>query len=161
MKVIFLDIDGVLNSMRSVIAYPKSGLDHYMQTGDPIFDPVAIKLLKRFVSETGVKVVVHSSWRDSLSNDEFEKILKVPIMGQTPRQTPTIPGDKSMSLATWLGQNRTTLGIENYVVLDDYPIKGFESAQVVVDSRVGLTLDDLQRARDILNVEWIHPLVLM
>ena len=64
MKVIFLDIDGVMNSTEEMIAL-------YNQYGSSIDNtlpsPTKCKLLKQLVDETGAKVVLSSSWRLSLN----------------------------------------------------------------------------------------------
>lgn len=52
MKVIFLDIDGVLN-----VCYPEH--DEYGR----IFHPNFVDNLKRVIDETGAKIVISSTWR--------------------------------------------------------------------------------------------------
>ena len=58
-KYLFLDIDGVLNS---VSWYREEwNKNHVYPQGD--FDPKCVELVNRIVEETGCKVVVSSSWR--------------------------------------------------------------------------------------------------
>ena len=56
-KIIFLDIDGVLNSM-----------DYFEQTKDckgyTEINPEKVKLLKEIVDRTGAEIVLSSTWRD-------------------------------------------------------------------------------------------------
>ena len=52
MKVIFLDIDGVLNNQTLLYHY---GLDY--------IDGDMVELLKHVVSATGAEIVLSSSWR--------------------------------------------------------------------------------------------------
>ena len=59
MKVIFLDIDGVLNSDEYVDKVKKSDI----QGIERDIDIEKVKLLKRAIDETGAKVVLSSSWR--------------------------------------------------------------------------------------------------
>lgn len=54
MKIIFLDIDGVLN------VYPQ-GHDEY----GAIFHPHLVENLKLILDQTGAKIVVSSTWRRS------------------------------------------------------------------------------------------------
>lgn len=54
MKIIFLDIDGVLNVIGQ-------GHDEYGQT----FHPHLVDNLKRIIDETGAKIVISSTWRHS------------------------------------------------------------------------------------------------
>lgn len=55
LKVIFLDIDGVLNTARAHIAYESSK-----------WDPVGVAILGRVCEETGAKLVISSVWRGSM-----------------------------------------------------------------------------------------------
>ena len=64
MNIIFLDVDGVLNSMRKLI-------ELYEQTGKPHsgnnfpFDEKCLENLKILVKETSSKIIVTSTWRKS------------------------------------------------------------------------------------------------
>ena len=55
MRVIFLDIDGVLNSSRTAVAFGKDWLRK--------FDPVSVQMLHRVVSNADAKIVISSTWR--------------------------------------------------------------------------------------------------
>ncbi len=55
MRVIFLDIDGVLNSHRTAAAYREPLMRK--------LDPVSVKLLHRIVSKADAKLVISSTWR--------------------------------------------------------------------------------------------------
>ena len=65
-RVIFLDIDGVLNSLGSVIALGNP--NHHL-------DPVAVKLIERVCKETGAKIVVSSSWRIGRTVEQIQQEL--------------------------------------------------------------------------------------
>ena len=54
MKLIFLDIDGVLNY---------EGYGRLTRSGTRFVDPVLIKRLKKIIDCTGAKVVLSSTWR--------------------------------------------------------------------------------------------------
>lgn len=59
MKVIFLDIDGVLNSDEYIDrAKNVQGIERHI-------DIDKVKLLKKAIDETGAKTVLTSSWRNS------------------------------------------------------------------------------------------------
>jgi hypothetical protein len=58
MKLIFLDIDGVLNSVTYAKARYRAG-----ETGWDQIDPAAITRLNRAVEYSGAKIVISSSWR--------------------------------------------------------------------------------------------------
>ncbi len=57
LKIIFLDIDGVLNTSRAHIAFESSK-----------WDPVGVAILKRVCEETGAKLVISSVWRGSMES---------------------------------------------------------------------------------------------
>ena len=81
-KYLFLDIDGVLNS---VSWYREEwSKNHAYPQGD--FDPKCVELVNRIVEETGCKVVVSSSWRtESNLQSIFDKAgLKFKIHSITP-----------------------------------------------------------------------------
>ena len=83
-KIIFLDIDGVLNSVRSCAAlrgYPWSFEAEQMG----LFDEVALRLMRRAIEETGAKVVVSSTWRIRRTIGELAAGLDMPVVGKTPR----------------------------------------------------------------------------
>lgn len=64
MKVIFLDFDGVLNSVRYHVARHDAGLDMHEGRGrKPCLDPEAIKVLNEVCGRTDAVVVVTSTWR--------------------------------------------------------------------------------------------------
>ena len=62
MKVIFLDVDGVLNSEDDLLIYrAKNNI-----TGCILYEEVEdrpLKLLKEIIDKTNAKIVVSSSWR--------------------------------------------------------------------------------------------------
>lgn len=81
-KYLFLDIDGVLNS---VSWYREEwNKNHVYPQGD--FDPKCVELVNRIVEETGCKVVVSSSWRtESNLQSIFDKAgLEFKIHSITP-----------------------------------------------------------------------------
>ena len=64
MNLIFLDVDGVINSIKHLIEVynethkPHSGYSYP-------FDPNCLENLKRLVSETNSSLVISSTWRHS------------------------------------------------------------------------------------------------
>lgn len=60
MKVIFLDIDGVLNYTKWYVDDRNPG-NLYGQEGD--IDPLCVERVKRICQETGAKVVISSDWK--------------------------------------------------------------------------------------------------
>lgn len=84
-NLIFLDFDGVLNSVRSVIAYGREIC--FEPQG---IDPVALLLIKRLCEEAPAEIVISSTWRKLYTLDEFKKMFadkgweEAPIIGITP-----------------------------------------------------------------------------
>ncbi len=117
MKIIFLDIDGVLNDTE----YRNShrGIDK-------ILSPQKMVLLKRITEKTGAKIVLTSTWRAYLfkkpifkNSEEKEymidtfKSFGVHLYDLTPWIN---AAEKNLEIKEWLDEHND---IENYVILDD------------------------------------------
>lgn len=139
MKIIFLDVDGVLNSVRSMIAYhdeyhtllenrfaysyddPKHSLFNHI-------DPVAIRLLNRVTDETGAKYVISSTHRKHIpyGPDGVRDILRMKqyfsgfgltgeVIGYTPDSNSGFRGNE---IAYWL-EHSCTEEVTHYAIVDD------------------------------------------
>lgn len=85
MRVLFFDVDGVLNSERWMLAQPKH--TNFVRA----LDPEAVTLLAEIVCRTGARLVVSSTWRRMYSLTTLREILvesgfpaPCPIIGTTP-----------------------------------------------------------------------------
>ena len=67
MKIIFLDIDGVMNSMDEIQEIYNYNPNQYIEDAD-MPSPKHLKWLKKIVEETDARIVLSSSWRLSLRN---------------------------------------------------------------------------------------------
>lgn len=65
MKVVFLDIDGVMNSTDEMLELLKQDSKNRFDISLP--SPSKCMLLKQLVDETGAEIVLSSSWRRSLN----------------------------------------------------------------------------------------------
>lgn len=76
MKLLFLDIDGVLNNYRSdlVLGYDKT-VDN--------LDPIAVMLIQKIVKETDCIICLSSNWRYTHNYMELGKELDLPILFET------------------------------------------------------------------------------
>lgn len=146
MKVIFLDIDGVLNM------YGSSSRTFMKPYGQHI-EPHLVQRLNYIVEQTKCKIVISSSWRSDM--EDLEKQLKeqgfkywTEVVGKTCKPTekePNMPyprtnenylyNHRGEQINKWLKD--TSFAIKNYVVIDDeiYDICG-EKCDVVPMSLV-------------------------
>jgi hypothetical protein len=144
MKIIFLDIDGVLNSTRSAIAmggYPAPNRNYDR------FDMVAVELIRRICSKD-VKIVLSSTWRKC---EGWRKILNLPIIDKT-EDIPALSCQRGKEIDEWLQKHSD---VEEYVIIDDdidmLP-KQFEFF-VNTDSHNGFLYKDYKTVCRILNIK--------
>ena len=110
MKVIFLDIDGVLNSDEYFDKI--SNLD--IQGIEQEIDIEKVKLLREAINETGAKVVLSSSWRYTRKGQQLKELLSnYEIYVDS---TPFIQNERGLEIKQWLSENQC---IEDFVILDD------------------------------------------
>lgn len=135
MKIIFLDIDGVLqpydNEERfqhdldeTVELVAKKYNDDIYFDMDPYdvaavyydWDHKAVKLLKDCLDETNAKIVISSGWREYNNEDKLKALFK--IHGMDGYIVDTLPkGLKETVIKDYLDSNSES--VESYVVLDD------------------------------------------
>ena len=110
MKVIFLDIDGVLNSDE----YFDKIRNLDIQGIEQEVDIEKIKLLKKAINETGAKVVLSSSWRNTRNGQQLKELLSnYEICVDS---TPFIQNKRGLEIKQWLSEHQC---IEDFVILDD------------------------------------------
>lgn len=133
MKLLFLDIDGVISTARS---------------GWRV-DPALLSLLAETVRKAGASVVLSSSWReDSLQKTLpfLPAVLRELVSGQTPS---LLSGDRSEEIRHYLMVHPA----ERYAILDDearYP--DFQRKHLVLtDPKTGLTQSNCNDIIHILN----------
>ena len=111
MKVIFLDIDGVLNSHRTAVAF--GGIPHTTaNNGRSRLDEVAIRLIGGIARAAGAQVVLSSTWRKHADWLDYGPALDLPIVDRTPQGL----GPRGQEIADWLA---THPGVERYAIIDD------------------------------------------
>lgn len=144
-KIIFLDIDGVLNSWGSY--YALGGYPHTLQEVG-LFDWVAIGLLQRLCkSDANIKIVMSSSWRLSFPADAFTKAFDLPVIDNTPGDDTESRGEE---IRQWLAAHPT---IRNYVIIDDndWVLPHQRKRFVKTDPDVGLTFHNIRKVMRILG----------
>lgn len=110
MKVIFLDVDGVLNSDE----YIKGTIKSNIQGIEKHVDVEKIKLLRQAIDQTNAKVVLTSSWRLTKKAQELIKLLIT--YGIYADSTPYIRNERGLEIKQWLADNQN---VEDFVILDD------------------------------------------
>jgi len=162
MRVIFLDIDGVLNSQR----YFEEALDATgpLSFGEEQLDPEAVGLLDGLVKSADADVIISSSWRHIWGYEEIAQFLKNRGMKNWKRvtgQTEVADGEhRGNEIQAWLDLERERqvvepdrVSVQAYVILDDND--QFTSTQrpffIHTNSMVGLTPADVARAAAILR----------
>jgi len=138
-KVVFLDVDGVLNCTN---------------TFSTQILPDKIQLVQRLLSRTNAVVVISSSWRDPPARRRFliqvlEKngISVDCFVGQTPDITFI---ERNQEIEQWLDAHP---GVEHFCVLDDFAYEWKERVLPKVirtNEIVGITEHDIERAERIL-----------
>ena len=143
-KIIFLDIDGVIDSYES-----RSRLD-----------PVLMGRLGVIIEKTGADIVVSSSWRGRTIEETVRMMTdgrRNPFVGDNPFPYP----DRIVGITPALGRDRGReielyLKIhpcEGYVILDDDPdmLPSQMERFVQTDPEKGITDEDVRKAIEILG----------
>ncbi len=149
-KVVFLDIDGVLNSVK---------YDRERTAKDGNIDISRLPLLKRIIEATGAEIVLVSSWRKHWEREEemcdgigreINKTFRsagLRIYDKTPAL-----GERAEEITHWLGEHT---GVAKYVIIDD-SFGGWgahEPFLVKTNCRIGRGLEEVHVAKaiEILN----------
>lgn len=161
-KIIFLDIDGVLNSQQFVL---KSGFEDLKELPSIIsmISEENVWCLNYIVNNVpDLKFVISSSWRKHHPLEEIKKTLSYfnfdsdLIIGKTPSK-PSSP--RSYEIYLWLEDNG---GEESnlYAVLDDHFVYNTEQPGFFkTDPLVGLTYRDACNIIRYFNKEWKQPVI--
>ena len=167
MKILFLDIDGVLNRQTPDIV---SSGNEETERQDEKIEEEKLRLLSRLVHKTGAALILHSGWRFRFDKDgspvhpaakrlcDRMKEYGLAFSGFTPdlsdeaiRKTRRFSLVKAKEILLWLQEQRTD--VESWAVLDDLDLNDgrVHSHQVKTDGRIGLTEEDVKRAERILR----------
>ena len=158
MKVIFLDVDGVLNNSRT---------DEKSPNGYTGVSVGLIRRLRKIVALTGAEIVLSSDWRlvrnkRILDMDYMYLVRKLRFFGNLKiyGYTDDISWSRrGTEIRKYLDDHPD---ITDYVVLDDLPFRDFPACNllnhlVLTDSSDGLTEKDVTRAVKILQGEPVEP----
>lgn len=162
-KIIFLDIDGVLNSNLG-------NENHQREISDgELLDEDKVKLLSKIIAVTKACIVLHSGWRfwfdkniqplrkESQHLVEIFKRNQIIISDITPdftteeiRNTKKFSLVKAKEILAWLGEHPE---VEKWIAIDDLCLHDdeIEKHQLKTDSRIGLTQKDVDCAIEMLR----------
>ena len=165
-KVLFLDIDGVLNTERHYEYCCKNRIASDERFGYP-FDPEAVDNLKKIIDETGAEIVISSSWKFwglSTMIDLWKgRNLPGEIIGITPQamsdemllnadliEMEMLPL-KGSEIKGWLSEHRRS--VAQYAILDDVNdmLPEQQNHLVQINPVVGITEQDAEEVIAILN----------
>ena len=134
MRVIFTDIDGVLNT-------------HWKTK----WSKSAILIYNQICQEYDLKPVITSTWRINHTKEQLQKIfddqgIEVEIYDYTPHLDQK---DRGLEIKEWLNNNK----VDNYVVIDDivHNITPHVDNVIKVRNWVGLTTEEYIEIRKILD----------
>lgn len=140
MKVIFLDVDGVLNHGNSKIKVEDD----------------KIQFLKQIIDETGAKIVLSSDWRFWLGTDDRDvallqeklKGIGAEIVSSTPNSK---HGYRGAEIYQWINEWQGET-IDKFVILDDRDdIKPYMNKFVQTSFNLGLQEKHVRKAIQLLN----------
>lgn len=130
MKMLFLDIDGVLNAVGTADRISEEEITTSMRpgpymgiaggTGMTGMDPILIANLNRILQAVpDVQVILSSSWRYLFSPEALTGLMKKRgFIGQVIDSTNRASsGHRGREIEEWLGLQRSS--VERYVILDD------------------------------------------
>ncbi len=162
-KIVFLDIDGVLNSNYWNECHQREISD------GTLIDEEKVHLLAELVRRTNAKIVLHSGWRMWFDKElkplqlEAQRLLdflekeNLELDGITPdltteeiRKTKKFSLVKAEEILAYLEMHSE---VSEWVVLDDLDLHNEQVAmhQVKTNDEIGLTFEDVIAAEKILN----------
>lgn len=145
MKVLFLDIDGVLNSEHWFVNRTERG-GLYTQV-----DPIAVAILSRVIKETGCSIVVSSTWRRVYWD------VIVPVLNHAGlkysgswNRTPILNKERGYEIEQWLSEHPEII---SYAIVDDDNdmLPDQLSRYVQTDWKIGLDDTAANKLIEILN----------
>lgn len=160
MRIIFLDIDGVLNHASQGDSIVEANIDtHEYPTFAPYFAPAytATKnLLDIYLAYPNTKIVISSIWGNYLNHFEiWECLLYTAVHHEEPMAvhfdsiTPQhLTSTREEEISMWLTKHPE---IKHFVILDDITMSYLGKRAVRVDPDKGLTKADADKAIKILG----------
>ena len=154
MKILFLDIDGVVNSMDDL--YCRTALWRHDKTPSrdefgQLFDDRCVRWLSWIIKMTDCKIVISSTWRHSGLEEMKEMWIKRNLPGEVVGVTPNFPSDETLDkyeaknnladrgfeIQEWIDKNNP----ERYCIVDDNDDMLPNQIFVQTKGKIGLDID--------------------
>jgi len=124
MRIVFLDIDGVLNKKELLSEMDESDIIRFNEHG--VMNISLVNQLNAFTSENDVSIVISSKWREQTLEKNKAMLSLFGITGNVIGHTPQL-GQYSVrgnEIRAWLMENEHVIGcshhnFKQYVILDD------------------------------------------
>jgi len=147
-KIIFLDIDGVLNSMdnlNSLIKLSRNASDKYGE----LFDIRCCNCLDYIISNTNAKIVISSSWKEMGLKRLKEMWIDRKLPGEILDITKDLKTTRGEEIDNWVNTNNPS----SYLIIDDTPdfFTHHDERIIITNSESGLTDELSDKAIRILN----------
>lgn len=147
MKIIFLDIDGVMNCMATAYQTRRKG-----------FDLIPSALLRRIIQETGAKIVVSGALGRAVALDILRGYFeRAGIPGDTVIGVTDTVGRRGEDISQWLHAHPE--GITGYILIDDADaaqVAPHENVTVRTNWFTGMSYANAEQAIAFLNQQR-HP----
>lgn len=172
MKVIFLDIDGVLNTIESI----KKSKEHYLKTGKMISQicEYKIQILSKIIELTNAKIVLSSTWKLNFRKNEEGKLipknesakLLVDLLNKYSLEIYDItPNDKCRNRKLEILEYLNTHNITSFIIIDDednglketfrdnfFKVNSYYKGNIeLTDEETGLQISHIEEIVKILN----------
>ena len=147
MKILFLDVDGVLNNnrTRTVTFDGWCFVDNYL-----------VRRLKQIINATGAKIVLSSTWRDGWNredeskNEPFFNQLRDKLKEYGMEIWDALPmpmrTNRELAITEWFGLHKD-LNIESFIILDDWNDMGIYRDHLIwINGNIGLTEENVAEA---------------
>lgn len=170
-KVLFLDLDGVLNTEDYFASLKDKGLPTEDSFGN-LFSPDAVENLRRIIEATGAQIVISSSWRfaglgtlklmwkerhlpgnlyDITSLFVADDYIRAHMDDQSFDFYEAMTSAREMEISAWLQEHPE---VTNYVILDDLDsFRQHEAHLVKINPKTGITPADAEQVITILNTK--------
>lgn len=154
MNLIFLDVDGVLNSTNNLVkVYNKTGRPH--SGYDYPFDETCLKNLQILVNQTNSNLVITSTWRKDKEGIKIllQKLKEYNLDEKVIGYTPVLNSFRGVEILKFFS---TLQDKPNFIILDDdSDMSKLLPYLIETNAQSGLTTENVQQAINKLNLSFL------